>query len=473
MKKNLYPLNPVLLVDDEEPFLASAAFILKGEGITNVAACSDSRRVMPLLGEQDFSLVILDLTMPHITGAELLPQIIQQRPDTPVIIMTAVNEVESAVQCMKEGALDYLVKPLKGDTFIGAVTRALKFREVNAENTRLKQYVLSDKLAHPEAFSGIIAQGKAMQGIFKYVEAVADTVLPVLITGETGVGKESLARALHSLSKRSGAFTAVNAAGLDDTLFSDTLFGHKKGSFTGAAVERGGMIEAAGSGTLFLDEIGDLAVSSQVKLLRLLQDGTYYPLGSDVQKKTDARFIFATNINLEEAIAQGSFRKDLYYRLRSHRIHIPPLRERREDIPLLFNYFLEQGGKLLNKKVPLVPPELPLLLVNYSFPGNIRELQAMVFDALARHEKGILSMKSFREIIGSETLLQVGQETLLPGDGVNLLKLFNGRFPYLKEVENFLIGEALKIAENNQGIAANMLGMTRNALNKRLLRGKR
>jgi DNA-binding NtrC family response regulator len=163
----------------------------------------------------------------------------------------------------------------------------------------------------------------------------------------------------------------------------------------------------------------------------------------------------------------------LYYRLRSHRIHIPPLRERREDIPLLFRYFLEQGGKLLNKKVPPVPPELPLLLVNYSFPGNIRELQTMVFDALARHEKGILGMKSFKEIIGSETLLQKGQETLLPGDGVNLLKLFNGRFPPLKEVENFLIEEALKIAENNQGIAAQLLGMTRNALNKRLLRGKR
>jgi DNA-binding NtrC family response regulator len=473
MKKNLYPRCPVLLVDDEESFLASAAFILKGEGVTNVVTCSDSRRVMPMLQEQEFSVIVLDLTMPHITGTELLPQLIQQAPETPVIIMTAAAEVETAVQCMKQGALDYLVKPLKGDTFTGAVDRALKFREINTENTRLKQYVLSDKLAHPEAFAGIAAQSKSMQGIFKYIEAVAETILPVLITGETGVGKESLARVLHTLSKRGGEFIAVNVAGLDDTLFADTLFGHKKGSFTGAAADRKGLIEAAAGGTLFLDEIGDLAVPTQVKLLRLLQEGTYYPLGADVQKKTDARFIFATNIHLEDAISRGTFRKDLYYRLRSHRIHVPPLRERREDIPLLFHYFLEQGGKLLNKKVPPFPPELSLLLSNYTFPGNIRELQAMVYDALARHEKGILSMKSFQDIIGTQTLPREEYEILPGNHGENLLKLFNGRFPHLKEVENFLIAEALKIAENNQGTAAYMLGLTRNALNKRLLRDKK
>jgi DNA-binding NtrC family response regulator len=470
MKNDLYPVYPVLVVDDEQPFLDSAGFILKGEGITHLVTCSDSRQVMPLLRQQVFAVIVLDLTMPHIGGEELLPEILQEVPDTPLIVVTAINEVETAVRCMKHGALDYLVKPLQSDAFTGAVRRALRFREVNAENTQLKKYVLSDELAHPEAFSGIVAVSKQMHGIFKYLEAVAETVLPVLITGETGVGKESLANALHRLSRRSGQLVAVNAAGLDDNLFSDTLFGHKKGSFTGAAAERKGMIETAADGTLFLDEIGDLSIPSQVKLLRLLQEGTYFPLGSDTPKKTNTRFVFATNIHLEEAIAAGKFRKDLYYRLRSHRVRVPPLRERKEDIPGLFIYFLEQAARLLNKRVPAFPAQLPTLLSTYSFPGNIRELQTMVYDALVRHQKGILSMKSFKEIMGSEALPPEQDENAVEISGMQLVDLFKGRFPQLKEVEELLLREALKTAANNQGIAASLLGLSRNALNKRLLR---
>jgi len=472
LKQALYPPYPVLLVDDEEQFLTSADFILKGGGITHVIPCSDSRKVMPMLQEQVFSVIALDITMPHISGYDLLPQIIKDFPDTPVIIITAANEVETAVQCMKEGALDYLVKPIESDSLINAVNRAIKFHEINSENIRLRKYILSDELVHPEAFSEIITESKVMHGIFKYVEAIAETALPVLITGETGVGKESIANVIHRLSNRKGQFVVVNVAGLDDNLLSDTLFGHKKGSFTGANSDRKGMIESATSGTLFLDEIGDLSIPSQVKLLRLLQDGKYYPLGSDTQKYTNARFIFATNINLEEAITKGDFRKDIYYRLRSHLIRIPPLRERREDIPQLFSCFLKEAAKSLNKKVPVVPPELITLLSTYSFPGNIRELQTMVFDALARHQKGILSVRSFRDIIGSNSL-PLENEKLMESEGTNLLNLFNGRFPRLKEVEGFLISEALKISGNNQGIAASMLGLTRNALNKRLLRKKK
>jgi two-component system response regulator HydG len=471
--KTLYPVYPVLLVDDEEQFLSSAGFILKGAGITNIVPCSDSRQVMPLVRERVFSVIVLDLSMPYIPGTQLLPEIVENAPDTPVIIITAVNEVETAVQCMKEGALDYLVKPVQSDAFINAVNRALKFHEIDAENSRLKKYVLSDELTRPDAFAGIITESKQMHGIFKYIEAAAETALPVLITGETGVGKESLAKAIHTLSNRGGSFVPVNAAGLDDTLFSDTLFGHKKGSFTGAAADRKGMIEAAAGGTLFLDEIGDLSIPSQVKLLRLLQDGTYYPLGSDSQKKTDARFIFATNINLEEAISKGLFRKDLYYRLRSHRIRVPALRERPEDIPRLFTYFLEQAAKTLNKNVPSFPSQVLTLLAGYSFPGNIRELQTMVFDAAARHQKGILSMKSFKDIIGSEPVFPDEKESLSRIEATDLINLFNGRFPRLKEVEQVLISEALKIAANNQGIAASLLGISRNALNKRLVRAEK
>jgi DNA-binding NtrC family response regulator len=473
MSEKSFPHHPVLLVDDEPAYLASASFILKGAGITNVITCGDSRQVLPLLGRRQFSAVLLDLTMPHMTGNELLPEILQLAPDTAVIIVTAINEVETAVECMKQGALDYLVKPLQGAAITHSLDRALKFHEIHAENTRLKECLFSRQLAHPGTFAPIITGDKQMMAIFKYVEAIAETPLPVLITGETGVGKESLARAIHDLSRLSGNLVAVNAAGLDDNLFSDTLFGHRKGGFTGAAADRKGMLETAAAGALFLDEIGDLSIPSQVKLLRLLQDGSYYPLGADSPKITDARFICATNVDLEEAVDRGRFRKDLYYRLRSHRVHIPPLRERTGDIPMLFAHFLENAARLLKKKVPRFPPELLTLLAGYHFPGNIRELQTMIYDALARHQKGILSMTGFKEIIGFDAEPSQNRHSLNASDGENLMKLFNGRFPTLKEAEGFLVSEALKQAQNNQGIAASLLGLTRNALNKRLVREKK
>jgi DNA-binding NtrC family response regulator len=460
-----------MLVDDEEQFLAAAAFLLKGEGITHTVTCADPRQVLPTLREQEFSLVLLDLTMPHIRGEELLEQVNNEFPGIPVTILTAVNEVETAVLCMKTGAFDYLVKPVRSDNLLAAVLRALRFREVDAENRRLKNSILADRLSHPDAFSEIVTRNPQMQQIFKYIEAVAGTFLPMLIVGETGVGKELLARAAHRLSGRSGDLVTVNAAGLDDTLFSDTLFGHKKGSFTGASDDRKGMVETAAGGTLFLDEIGDLSIASQVKLLRLLHEGQYFPLGSDSPKTTDARFIFATNIDLEAAVNDGSFRKDLFFRLRSHLVKVPPLKERPEDIPLLFNHFLDKAARQLNKKVPTFPPELLTLLPTYTFPGNVRELETMVFDAVARHQKGVLSMNSFKEIIGSGSLEKAPE--VAAGKELDLLKtIFNGRFPALKEVEQLLISEALRLANNNQGIAASLLGISRNALNKRLTRKK-
>ncbi len=472
MKPPLFPRYPVLLVDDEKQFLSTAGFILKGEGITHVVTCDDSRQVLPRLHGEEFSAVVLDLTMPHLSGTELLPQILVEFPGMPVIVLTAVNEVDTAVGCMKNGALDYLVKPVDSQRLTTAVRRAVKFGELDHQNRRLKASIFADTPADPGAFSAIVTQDRHMFAVFKYMEAIAGTFLPVLITGETGVGKELLAKAVHTLSGRPGQMVTVNTAGLDDTLFSDTLFGHKKGSFTGAGADRKGMIETAAGGTLFLDEMGDLSIPSQVKLLRLLQDGQYYPLGADTPRFSDARFVAATNVNLEEAVFKGTFRKDLYFRLRSHQVKVPPLRERLEDIPLLFNFFLEDACERLKKKVSSYPPQLFTLLSTYAFPGNVRELQTMVFDAVARHQAGVLSMKSFKEITGTPF---PGEKTGSLPEGVieNLTRIFNGNFPKLKEVEQLLVTEALRLAGNNQGIAASMLGITRNALNKRLIRAKK
>lgn len=460
---------PVLLVDDEPQILLSSSLILRSAGIKNVLTIEDSREVMPFLSMHEAAVIVLDLFMPYVSGSELLPEIIRDFPQIPVIVMTAANEIDTAVECMKAGAFDYLVKPVEKNRFVSSIEKALELHALRNEIYSLKQRLFTDKLEHEDAFSSIITNSQKMKAVFQYVEVVAGSQQPVLITGETGVGKELIARAVHKISECKGVFVAVNVAGLDDNIFSDTLFGHKKGAYTGAEQPREGLIAQASEGTLFLDEIGDLAESLQVKLLRLLQEREYYPLGSDIPKHSDARIIVATNHDLHKSMLSGKFRKDLYYRLRGHQIHIPSLRERLEDIPLLLDHFLEEASKSMNRKKPTPPPELVTLLSTYGFPGNVRELQAMVFDAVARHKSGILSMDVFKEIIGQEHLSQ--EVGVLPGvQEENLVHRIFGRFPTLKETEEYMIKEAMRLSKGNQGIAASFLGITRQALNKRLKR---
>jgi DNA-binding NtrC family response regulator len=440
--------------------------MLRGSGFESVHTVDDSRTVLPFLeAHQGVSLVILDLSMPHITGLELLPLITCQFPHIQIIVVTAANEIATAVDCIKKGASDYLVKPVDKDQFLLSITRALEIFDLKNEVTSLKEYLLADSLKHEELFSSIITKNRKMRAIFQYIEAIAGTKEPVLVTGETGVGKELIAKAIHGLSARRGPFVATNVSGLDDHMFSDTLFGHKRGAYTGAEQARDGLILQSSEGTLFLDEIGDMSEASQVKLLRVLQEKEFYPLGSDIPKKANTRMVVATNRDLQRLIAEGRFRNDLYFRLRTHQIMIPPLRDRREDIPLLLDYFLEGASRQLGKKKPSHPRELVTLLMNYSFPGNVRELHSMVFDAVARHRSGILPLESFREKIGEEFATYMSGH---PEDSpiLDVTK----RFPTLKETEEYLINEALRLSSNNQGIAASLLGITRQALNKRLLR---
>ena len=248
MNPTTFPALPVLLVDDEPQFLFSASLSLNSEGIDNVIQCQESRDVMSILSEGDYSVVVLDMLMPHLSGWDLLPTIVRDFPDIPVIIITAVNEVKTAVDCMKEGTFDYLVKPVDKVRLVTTVRRAIEVKELRDENIRLKDYLLSDKLEQPDVFAEIITQNPVMRSIFQYIEAIAENALPVLITGETGVGKELVAKALHRLGGRAGELVTVNVAGLDDHLFADTLFGHKKGAFTGADAARDGLVEKASGG---------------------------------------------------------------------------------------------------------------------------------------------------------------------------------------------------------------------------------
>ncbi|HJV67358.1 MAG TPA: sigma-54 dependent transcriptional regulator [Geomonas sp.] len=460
-------LQRILLVDDEAQILESCQSCLKNSGYPDVLTENDSRKVMALLAREEVSVIVLDLRMPHLTGLELLPQIVSQHPQIPVILATANNDVEIVVNCIKEGAFDYLVKPIEVKRLITSVRKALEMRSLSSELTVLKHYMFTDRLDHPEAFRTIVSGNKSMRAIFQYLEVISGTRQPVMVTGETGTGKELIARAIHELSGCSGEFVALNVAGLDDNMFSDTLFGHRKGAFTGADQARDGLITRAAGGTLFLDEIGDLNEMSQIKLLRLLQEQEYYPVGSDFLKKSDARIVMATNRDLLERIKEGKFRNDLYYRLCGHRVHLPPLRERLDDIPLLLDHFLATTSASLGKKKPTPPPELAVLLALYNFPGNIRELEALVFDAVLRHRSGILSMETFRAVIGDERLARSAASHDTSSDENPLAAIF-GHFPTIDEVEEYMIREAMKLAKGNQGLAGKILGMGRQTLNKRL-----
>lgn len=465
-----YPEFGVLLVDDEKLWLRSLSMALAcSGGINNVYQCDDSRKVMDCLKQHDIGLVLLDLTMPHISGEELLGMIGREHPEIAVIVISGLNQLDTAVQCMKLGAYDYFVKTTEEERLIKGVHRAIRMIELQNENREIKSRLLHDRLEDHDAFAEIATCNKGMRAIFQYIESVSRSPQPVLITGESGVGKELFARAVHRLSKREGPLVAVNVAGLDDNVFADTLFGHLKGAFTGAEAERKGMIEQAEGGTLFLDEIGDMSIPSQVKLLRLLQEGEYFPLGSDKPSWINARIIVATHKDLEGSIADGAFRRDLFYRLRTHHIHIPPLRERKDDIPLLFDLFLDQAAENLGKKKPTPPKELATLLTSYSFPGNVRELKAMVDDAVSVHESKVLSMDSFIKAIGRDgapsELTQAEQS--VGGLYADLTEL-----PTLNEATRELISEAMSRADNNQSIASRMLGISQPSLSSRLKRAR-
>ena len=462
---------PVLLVDDEPQLLHSVSVVLRSAGMTQILTQSDSREVLPMLAAHEVGVLVLDLTMPHLSGSVLLERIAADHPDVPVLVMTATNDLETAVQCMQAGAVDYLLKPVDHRRLVSAVKRALELRAWRAEVLSLSERLLSDAPHQHEAFAEIVTQNRTMEAIFRYLEAIAPSLQPVLITGETGTGKELITRALHRLSGRSGALVAVNVAGLDDTMFSDTLFGHTRGSFTGADRPREGLITRAAAGTLFLDEIGDLTVASQVKLLRLLQDGSFYPLGADRPGQSQARIVVATNCDVAASISAGTFRKDLYYRLRTHHVSLPPLRARLGDIPLLVHHFVEKAAQSLGKPVPVVPRALFQLLQTYHFPGNVRELEALVFDAVARHQGATLSLHSFKEATAGTSQLPESQPQA-DGSGGTLAVLFPDPLPTLRETEEALVAEALRRADGNQGVAAGLLGISRQALNKRLTRRK-
>lgn len=392
-----------------------------------------------------------------------MKEIIAVYPHIPVIILSGSMDVEMIVTCMKVGAKDYQVKPLNTAGLSQVILKQLENRELHEERARLKSSLLSEDLEQPDVFSNIYTKSPKMLRIFSYAEAISRTGMPVLITGETGTGKELMAKALHNLRHASSPFIAINVAGFDDTMFSDALFGHQKGAYTGAFSERKGLVESANEGTLFLDEIGDLSAESQVKLLRLIQEGEYYPLGSERPKKVRLWILAATHRPIS---TMDTFRRDLFYRLQSHWIDLPPLRERRQDLPVLVHFFLESISQSMNIPLSNSFSEKLLEKINhYSFPGNIRELQGLIADVFGSSgENSEIDEEVLFRWIGAnpnEKSRELQQES--NQEPVKTIQ-FGYTLPTLKEMENLLIDEALSRANGNRTLAASILGVSRQTL---------
>lgn len=470
MNRPLFPVNPVLIVDDEMSVLKGFDLTLRSEGINHTLPVQRGTEVLPILSRKEIEVILLDISMPDIPGDALLEKITREYPHIPVIVITGIREVDMAVKCMKKNAFDYMVKPIETSRLTSGVKRAIELKRLYDENQLLKDPPERDSLETPEAFAQIITRNHKMKKLFRYAQSVAKSPLPLLITGETGVGKELMARAVHNASSLPGDFVSINVAGIDDTTFSDTLFGHVKGAFTGARSLRQGLIENASKGTLFLDEIGDLKEESQVKLLRLIQENEYFMLGSDVPKLMDTRIVAATNRDLKKQKIQGKFRKDLYYRISTHHIHIPPLCERLDDLPLLVDFLLDNAAHVYEKQKPDFSPELITLLKNYDFPGNVRELKGMVFDAVSTLKSKKLPMESFKQHIRKNHFNPEKHIKTSPLKPASIFENFS-KLPTLAEAQLLLIQDALERTGQNKSMAADMLGISRQRLSRHLKSG--
>ncbi|MBZ0271639.1 sigma-54 dependent transcriptional regulator [bacterium] len=442
----------ILIVDDEPEMLEPLVRFFKLDGYEVQGAQSGTEAISRARGE-NFDLMITDLSMPEMDGISLLKEMKNLSPRTVAIVVTGHASVNTAVEAMKLGAIDYVQKPVSFDELRIVAERALEHKRLKMENQSLKK-----QLKKTWDASNIIGDHQTMQQLKRMIERVAETDATVLITGESGTGKELVAKAIHAASDRNNAFLVpVNCGAIPEPLLESEMFGHVKGAFSGATTNRTGRFEMANGGTIFLDEIGHMAPALQVKLLRVIQEREFQPVGSSKTRYVDVRIVAATNADLEKEVAGGGFREDLYYRINVVPIHVAPLRERRTDIPLLVNAFIERCRKERNRDIRPPSDEVVGALMAYDWPGNVRELENLIERLVILSDDGRIKLADLPEKIHRRMGIQIPGSILIPEDGLD----FNG---IVGDLEDRLILAALEKTGGNKNFAARLLGLKRTTL---------
>ncbi len=441
----------ILVVDDEEVMCESLAAWLREDGYL-VDTASSGREAVDKASRRDYAIYFVDLKMPGgMDGIETMMQIRRRQPEASIIIITAYATVDTAITAMKEGAQEYIVKPCNPEEISLLVSRIIKVKNLQRENT-----ILRKKLSRQYCVHDVISKNARMHAILALAHEISSLRSTVLIQGESGTGKEMVARAIHNSGERAAKpFVAVSCAALAETLLESELFGHEKGSFTGATQQKAGKFEMADGGTIFLDEIGDISPKLQVDLLRVLQERSFYRVGGSEEVRVDVRVIAATHVNLQQAVAEGKFRDDLFYRLNVIEIRIPPLRERREDIPLLANHFMERLSHELGKDVGEISEGALKLLMDYNWPGNVRELENAVERAMVTCRGRGLTEEDF---------------SFLAQNGSNGKSWSAPAGMTLQEMEKLLIASTIQRTGGNIKEAATVLGIDRSTLYEKIKR---
>jgi DNA-binding NtrC family response regulator len=449
MKNHARILPKILIVDDEKIALKNLEHVMKKEGY-EVSGTQSGQNALRLLEERQFDVVLTDLRMEKVDGMQILKRCRELYPDTEVIMITGYATLDSAVNAMKHGAFYYISKPFKLDEVRKVVKEAAEKVRLKKENQNLREQI--------DSYQGrvkIITQNADMQRLLDTARQIAPTDCNILINGESGTGKELFARYVHLNSKRSeGPFFAINCGAFTEELLSNELFGHEKGAFTGATAMKRGLIETASGGTLFLDEITEMPSSMQVKLLRVIQEKELLRVGGTSPVKVDARFIAATNRNIQDSIKSGQFRQDLYYRLNVVSLYIPPLSERRDDIPLLGYYFLKKYSTLMKKDITEISEDVLAILLNYGFPGNVRELENIIERGVALANGNSIELAHLPEDIRDLS--------------IRTFRKKEGRIPSLDEQETAYIKWVLQEVGGNKTLASQILGIDRVSLWRKL-----
>lgn len=442
----------ILIVDDDPKANQLLTRFLEIEGYT-VSSAKDGRVALETFNDGKFDLVLTDMKMPHMDGIELLKHIKNQDPNVIGVVVTGFASIDTAVEAMKVGAFDYVSKPFQLDEIRLVVQRALEYKRLQAENISLKK-----ELKRKYKFENIVGDSGKMQAVFRLIEKVADSESTILIQGESGTGKELVAKAIHyNSSRRDHYIIPVNCGAIPENLLESELFGHVKGAFTGATTNRIGRFEAADSGTIFLDEIGDMSPKLQVKVLRVLQEQEFEPVGSTKSIKVNVRVLAATNQNLEELVEEKRFREDLFYRLNVIPIQIPPLRERKSDIPLLMNHFYKIFCAEKQRALEPISQEIMKLLTNYEWPGNVRELENLVERMVILTDKDTINIEDLPEKIRQGVPNQSVEPFDIPEQGMDFNKVVG-------EYENNIIKAALAKTRGNKNMAAKLLALKRTTL---------